>query len=153
MEPVRQATDADIPELVRLRELLGERMGAGTAGGWQEAYAEVLRERMGGPDLVAYVVDAPGAGLAACGIGIVQVRLPGPFRPDGRVGHLLNMVTDPAWRRRGYGSAILTALLRWFRERDVNRVDLHATPEGAALYRRHGFREPPNPALTWHPTP
>ena len=103
---VRAATVADIPELVRLREILGERMSADPGGypahdGWQEAYARSLRERLGDRDVAILVIDRPdGDGLAACGMGFIYERFPGPVLPDGRFGYVLGMTTDPAYRRR-----------------------------------------------------
>jgi GNAT superfamily N-acetyltransferase len=53
---------------------------------------------------------------------------------DGRT-----MSTDLAWRRRGLARAVLTELLLEARRRGVRRVELHATPAGAPLYRAVGF--------------
>ncbi|WP_066938302.1 GNAT family N-acetyltransferase [Microtetraspora fusca] len=149
---VRAATVDDIPELVRLREVLAVRMAADIHGqiesGWQEAYACALEERLGDPDVAVYVVDAPGGGLAACGAGFIYRRFPGPGLADGRWGYILGMTTDPAFRRRGHGRAILDALMAWYRENGVARVDLHATSDGMDLYAGHGFAER-YPGLTW----
>jgi hypothetical protein len=41
------------------------------------------------------VIDAED-GLAACGMGVVDQRLPTPYNPDGRIGHVFGIVTDPA---------------------------------------------------------
>jgi GNAT superfamily N-acetyltransferase len=49
------------------------------------------------------------------------------------------MCTDPEWRRRGLARAVLTELLLEAERRGVRRVELHATPAGAPLYRAAGF--------------
>lgn len=77
--------------------------------------------------------------------------LPGPRLPDGRLGYVTSVFTDPAYRRRGYSRAIMQGLLRWFRERDVGRVDLHASVDGEPLYRALGFEDHPDPSLSWRP--
>ncbi|WP_196451507.1 GNAT family N-acetyltransferase [Planomonospora sp. ID82291] len=150
---VRDATPGDIPELVRLREILTERMARdGTyplSEHWQESYADSLAERIGTPDTAVYVVDAPGGGLASCGIGLVFNRFPGPSLPDGRYGYIQGMTTDPRHRRRGHGRAVLGALLDWYRAGGVRKVDLHATSDGEPLYRELGFVEDGYPSLTW----
>ncbi|GAA2861028.1 GNAT family N-acetyltransferase [Streptosporangium fragile] len=150
---VRGATPEDIPELVRLREILADRMardgGAPVSGGWQEAYADSLALRLDDPDTAVYVVDAPGDGLAACGIGLIFQRFPGPALPDGRHGYVQGMTTDPRHRRRGHSRAILLALLGWYRDRGIGKVDLHATSDGEPLYRALGFVEDGYPPLTW----
>ncbi|WP_395108646.1 GNAT family N-acetyltransferase [Actinomadura sp. SCN-SB] len=150
---VRPATSDDVPELTRLRELLFRRViDAGdpaAEGNWREEFARDVKERMGG-SLGVFVVDGDEAGrLAACGLGLIEYRLPAPFQDGAHSGYVLGMVTDPAYRGRGYARLIMHELLAWFRAKNVTRVDLHAPPEAAALYRSMGFQEH-QVALTWH---
>ncbi|MFE7119822.1 GNAT family N-acetyltransferase [Streptomyces sp. NPDC057654] len=153
---VRRAQEDDITELVRLRALLFETLGgdffnpASAGDDWRTALASVLKERLTADDTRVLVVDGDD-GLAACGIGTVDQWLPGPHSHNGRVGHVIGMVTDPAHQRRGHGRAIVQSLLTWFRERDVARVDLYASPDGESLYRTLGFTAHPDPALYWRP--
>ncbi|MGK5555769.1 GNAT family N-acetyltransferase [Actinomadura kijaniata] len=153
---VRPATENDIAELVRLRALLFETLGgdyfnpASDDGAWRDALAAVLKERLADGTMRILVVDGDD-GLAACGIGGVETRLPGPHLRNGRVGLVIGMVTDPAHRRRGHGRAIMHGLLDWFRDQDVARVDLYASHDGEALYRELGFTDHPDPALYWRP--
>lgn len=157
MTVTRQAAEADIPELVRLRALLFETLGgeffnpSPADQGWRDALAKVLAGHLSAPDVHVLVVDGVGDGLAACGIGMVEQRLPSPHLPNGRVGTVLGVITDPAHRRRGHSRAIMTGLLDWFAGRDVARVDLHASAEGEPLYRALGFADHPDPALYWRP--
>ncbi len=51
------------------------------------------------------------------------------------------MSTEPGFQRRGYGRAILRRLLEWYDALGVGTVELHATPQGAVLYRSEGFWE------------
>nr|WP_309239950.1 GNAT family N-acetyltransferase [Actinomadura sp. J1-007] len=95
-------------------------------------------------------MDGDG-GLAACGFGTIEQWFPGPHSRNGRIGHVIGMVTDPAYRRRGHGRAIMHSLLDWFRERDAVRVDLTASRDGESLYRELGFFDHPDPALCWRP--
>lgn len=80
----------------------------------------------------------PGV-LVSCGAGVIATRLPNPWHPDGRAGYVQWMSTDPAFRRRGLGRAVLRAVLDWFEDCGVENVELHATAEGAPLYRSEGF--------------
>ncbi|GAA3095033.1 GNAT family N-acetyltransferase [Streptosporangium carneum] len=150
---VRHAVSEDIPELVRLRQILADRMAMDGSypveSRWHEAYAESLGERIGSQDTAVYVVDAPEGGLAACGIGLIFDRFPGPSLPDGRYGYIQGMTTDPAHRRRGHGRAIMVTLMGWYRGLDIRRVDLHATSEAEPLYRELGFADDGYPSLTW----
>lgn len=154
--PVRQAEENDIPELVRLRALLFETIGGNffnppSAGdAWRDALVVVLRERMKDDDAHILVVDGDD-GLAACGIGTIEQWFPAPHSRNGRIGHVIGVITDPAYRRRGYSRAIMRTLLDWFRERDAVRVDLHASRDGEPLYRELGFIDHPDPSLCWRP--
>ncbi|MFF1697834.1 GNAT family N-acetyltransferase [Streptomyces sp. NPDC058257] len=168
---IRQATQADIAELVRLRALLFETLGGEyfnpSSGGsrepegpeesrgsgdssWQDALAVVLKGQVDTADMRILVVDAD-KGLAACAIGSVEQRLPGPHLRNGRVGLVIGVVTDPAHRRRGHSRSLMRGLLDWFREREAARVDLYASAEGDPLYRDLGFVDHPDPALYWRP--
>ncbi len=107
---------------------------------WRTAARRALEERLGA-DAAVFVVDHPdGDGrLVACGSGIAVGRLPNPHHPHGRVGYVQWMSTDPGFRRRGHGRAVLRAVLAWFAERGVDNVELHATAQAEPLYRSEGF--------------
>ncbi|MER7670461.1 GNAT family N-acetyltransferase [Kitasatospora sp. NPDC096128] len=151
MIKVRPATPDDAPELVRLRNLMLEAMPAMAAaagpGPWQATAERLLRERLAVPaeqlTMPVFVVDAPDrpGRLAACAVGTLEHRLPGPGNPDGLFGSVFNICTDPDQRRRGYARACTEALLDWFDGRRVGRIDLHASSGGEALYRSLGFGE------------
>lgn len=151
----RAATVEDIDELTRLR---GVMLAAVDAEGWaarvraDPGWAQRCRARfaelLGSAAFAVFVVDAPDGGLAACGAGWVDRRLPSPGG-TGLAGFVSNMCTDPAHRRRGHARAVLTALMDWFAGQGVSRVDLHATEEGRRVYAAAGFRPPQWQALRW----
>lgn len=53
--------------------------------------------------------------------------------------HLRQMATDPAYRGRGAGSAVLRAVIAYVTEQD-SAVWCHARVPAIAFYERHGFR-------------
>lgn len=157
MTTVRAATHADIDELVRLREQFSAEFSgtAPTEPGarpWQDVLREVLERRLGGPTMHIVVVDGPD-GLIACAAATVDERLPGPRVPDGRVGYVASVYTEPPYRHRGHGAALMLALLDWFAKQNVTRVDLHAADAAEAIYRRLGFVDHPGSSLSWRPRP
>ncbi|MFE7317977.1 GNAT family N-acetyltransferase [Streptomyces sp. NPDC057555] len=153
----RPARPEDAAELVRLRRLMYLAMnGRDEPGSWERAAEAAARRQLAGPDarLIGFVVDAdtdPGAAgaaaprLAACALGQVDERLPSPVHPSGRLGFVFNVCTDPRYRGRGYARATTEALLAWFMEQGIGRVDLHATDDAEALYRSLGFTEHATP--------
>lgn len=152
MSPVRGATEADIPELVRLRGLLftdlSEVWGAMPDGdGWRDRCAAELSRTLVTDAMRIVVIDGDG-GLAACGVGVIDQRLPGPYNPSGLIGHVFGVVTDPAYRGRGHARVVMESLLAWFEDRGIGRVDLNASPDGMRLYRGLGFDDHPDPTLS-----
>jgi ribosomal protein S18 acetylase RimI-like enzyme len=142
---VRRAIVADARELVRLRGVMLAAMSGcePEPGQWQEAAVQTLCQRLtdpGGP-FAAFVVDKPDrpGELAACVVGVIESRLGGPDNPSGETGYVFNVATDPGYRRRGCSRACMEALLGWYQQRGVARVDLRASPQGEALYRALGF--------------
>ncbi|MEU9015170.1 GNAT family N-acetyltransferase [Streptomyces sp. NPDC048479] len=156
MSLVQQAVEDDVAELVRMRALLFDTLGgdfftpSSADDDWRDTLAAVLKEQVAA-DAVRILVVHGDNGLAACGIGTIEQRLPGPHLRNGRIGHVIGVVTDPAYRRRGHSRAIMQGLLDWFREREVARVDLYASPDGEPLYRALSFADHPDPSLYWRP--
>jgi GNAT superfamily N-acetyltransferase len=149
----RRATAADAGEVVRLRMVMFESMdgAAPEPGEWSREAVRSLRERLPEPDArtAAFVVDRPDepGRLAACAVGVIEVRLGSPSNPAGLIGYLFNVATDDGYRRRGYSRACVTAALEWFRRNGVARVQLHATDHGYDLYRRLGCRDVEHPSM------
>jgi GNAT superfamily N-acetyltransferase len=137
---------------MRLRAVMLAAVGTEPVPGpWQRAGVELLRDRLDEPSATtaAFVVDdaeRPG-GLAACAVGAIDQRLPGPRHPTGRLGYVYNVATDPARRRRGYSRACLVALLQWFDEQCITGVDLKASTDGEPLYAALGFARTAEPAM------
>ena len=146
---VRFAVGGDSAEIIRLAGSMYGSMGVDPSGQrWQRAAAGALAERLG-RDVAVFVVDDPteAGRLAAGGAASITTRLPGPLNPDGKVGYIQWISTDPRWRRHGMARAITSALVAWLRDRGVGSIELHATPDGEPLYRSLGFDHGPNPAL------
>jgi ribosomal protein S18 acetylase RimI-like enzyme len=146
MIDVRRAGPGDAEELMRLRAVM---LGSGP-GDWQRTGAELLRTQLVTEErtLAAFVADkGDEPGLAACVLGQVDQRLPGPNDPTGRRGYVYNVATDPAYRRRGLSRACMTALLEWFARSGAGVVDLRASPEGEPLYASLGFVRTADPAM------
>jgi GNAT superfamily N-acetyltransferase len=137
----RLARSEDAPEIVRLRGLMFQSMGQDASDvTWQANCRSHLETELQLGRMIGVVVDAPaGTGLAACGVAEVLARVPSPRLPDGSSAYVGSMSTDPRWRRQGMARAILLRLLDELRQRGVNRVELHATPDGAPLYESIGF--------------
>lgn len=57
------------------------------------------------------------------------------------------MYTIKEFRRMGIGTSLFEKLIEEATRRNLDKIELHASPEGESLYRRFGFTEPVNKAL------
>lgn len=90
--------------------------------------------------------ESPEEVVAGAG---VQLRLvfPHPRRradgrvvlADGRHAIVLNVFTEPPWRRQGLAELLMRQVLEWARREKLDRLVLHASVEGRPLYDRLGF--------------
>ncbi|MFJ6568810.1 GNAT family N-acetyltransferase [Streptomyces sp. NPDC091292] len=157
---VRRATVADARELVRMRQLAltcpevpWSRPRDVPDGPWMEecrkAFASMLRDQ--DPEtFAAFVVDAAPGRVAACAMGFLLPRLPGPGSDKPFNGDISTVATDPEFRRRGYARAVVTALRDWMDLRGCKRVTLASSSEGEPLYVSLGFVID-NPRMSWRP--
>ena len=149
LDGVRRATVDDAESLTRLRGLMHQAMGDEPYPAWEAACTAAFRRRLALAEFAAYVVEADGA-VVSGGAGWLEEHLPSPYALDARRGHIASMSTDPAYRRRGYGRLVFTALMGWFAEQDIPRVDLRATPDGQPLYEEFGFRVLGGATMAWN---
>lgn len=151
---VRRAVPGDEHEVIRLRNEMRKAVWPDSVvdDGYDElATSVVLGWLRQGPEArtAAFVVDAPdgSGGLAASVIGAVDERLPSARNPSGRSGYVYGVSTDPRFRRQGYSRLAMTALLDWYEELGITRIELHASEFGEGLYRELGFTEPGGVAM------
>jgi GNAT superfamily N-acetyltransferase len=146
---LRRATPADAEDLTRLRGLMHLAMGSPSLpDDWRSACEAAFRRRLGHPDFVAYGVETEGR-LVSCGAGWLEEHLPSPGQYDGRRGHIASMSTEPEFQRQGHAREVFAALMGWFAEQGVPRVDLRATEDGRGLYASFGFRVLGGATMAW----
>ena len=91
---------------------------------------------------LAHPADAPENIVAGAGIQLRQV-LPHPADEErfaeGRHALLINVFTEPEWRRRGLGELLLRHIIRWSIQQKIDRLVLHASEDGRRMYERLGF--------------
>ena len=83
--------------------------------------------------------DASGRVVAGGGV-IVHPWVSHPLNPLPRRAYILNVYTEPEFRRRGLARRILQAIVDWSRHGGFGSVALHASEEGRALYEAMGFK-------------
>lgn len=63
----------------------------------------------------------------------------GPSVGAGREAIVINVYTEPEFRRLGLARRMMEALVAWCRDEGIERIALHASPYGRALYESLGF--------------
>ncbi|WP_308294982.1 GNAT family N-acetyltransferase [Streptomyces sp. NK08204] len=142
MTTPRRATPADAEGITLLRsELILSRPLDAT---WLTLCRDQLAERLqSGGDARAYVVDAPGGGLATCALALVSPVLPAPRYPQGLAARIQAVATRPGYRSRGYAKAALSTLLDDLEQEGITLFELHASNESRPLYEALGFAGDP----------
>jgi ribosomal protein S18 acetylase RimI-like enzyme len=59
---------------------------------------------------------------------------------SARRGNILNVYTEPSFRRRGLARRLTEAALHWCKTNEIDFVILHASEEGRRLYEELGFQ-------------
>jgi GNAT superfamily N-acetyltransferase len=140
---VRPATIADIPILVSYRRAMFESMGIvdqNALSAMCAAMSRYLSQALPGGEYHGWVAEA-GATVIASGGLVIHHLPPSPRNMDGREGYIMNIYTEPEWRRKGVATVIVSAILDYLRSLGVPVATLHATQDGRPVYERLGFEQ------------
>ena len=110
---------------------------------------ERLSVALGTGEYVGWLATArqfPDTVVGGSGVQLRQV-FPHPRRradgsvvvAGGRHAIVLNVFTEPPWRRQGVAELLMRHILDWARRERLDRLVLHASVEGRPLYDRLGF--------------
>jgi len=141
----RAASLADIPEILRQRRRMYEDMhytDATALATMATLTSDYLRKAI--PDGTFRSWLACDGDRAVAG-GAVHIT-PWPAHPydlECRRATILNVYTDPAYRRRGIARQLMQTMIAWCKQEGFARVTLHASDDGRHLYESLGF-EPTN---------
>ena len=64
--------------------------------------------------------------------------------PSGRKAYVMNMYTDPEYRRQGIAYKTLELLVQDSKARGIDHITLEATDMGRPLYEKYGFVQMPS---------
>ena len=142
----RFAAITDSPLIARHRARMFQDMGYVPAElfDYFRAKSEArLREALACGEYVGWLAsqrNSPETIIAGAGVQLRRV-LPHPIGEasgeiticDGRRGIILNVFTEPEWRRRGIAALLMNTIIEWSREQRLDGLVLHASDEGRAL--------------------
>jgi GNAT superfamily N-acetyltransferase len=91
---------------------------------------------------LAALSDKPEMIVGGAGVQL-QPILPRPVDVrtigEGRQGVIVNVFTEPQWRRRGIARLLIKEILTWSKSEQIDRLVLHASDEGRSIYEKLGF--------------
>jgi GNAT superfamily N-acetyltransferase len=87
--------------------------------------------------------EAPAKIIAGAGVHLRRV-LPHPAEngatfAEGRHAIVVNVFTEPQWRRQGLAAMLLNRIIHWARDQKLDELILHSSTEGRSLYEHLGF--------------
>jgi N-acetyltransferase len=148
---IRRATVKDAAVIARHRARMFHDMGEISDEAYDEfvsASQEWTARGLTSGEYIGWLAvpkDQPDLIVAGAGVQLRQVP-PHPCRPSrdgkfakGRHAIVLNVFTEPEWRKRGVAGFIMDEILRWAREEKLDRLVLHASDQARSLYERMGF--------------
>jgi GNAT superfamily N-acetyltransferase len=97
-------------------------------------------ERLANGRYQAWLVEcAPGQIVAGAGVIIFDYHS-SPLDPTPKRPMVVNVYTDPPYRRQGIARKLLELIVDWCRAEGFGSILLHASDEGRSLYESMGFK-------------
>jgi GNAT superfamily N-acetyltransferase len=140
---VREATPEDLDVVMHHRRRMFADMGNRDAAALDamEASSRPIFARALADGSYRGWLAVESSGRVVAGGGII--RLPyhsSPRDPDPRRSWIVNMYTEPEYRRRGLARRLMESMIEWCRAERMANVFLHASDEGRPLYDALGFK-------------
>lgn len=88
---------------------------------------------------IAYLVFDKSCFVGAGGVSFFQV-MPTYHNPSGNKAYIMNMYTNPEYRRKGIAYKTLDMLVKDTKAKGITAISLEATDMGQPLYEKYGFK-------------
>ena len=86
--------------------------------------------------------DQPELIVGGAGVQVQRI-LPRPVDQEtigeGRQALIINVFTEPEWRRRGIAGLLMREVIIWSKNEKIDRLILHASDDGRSVYEKLGF--------------
>ena len=145
---IRRATVQDAGIVAWHRARMFQDMGDVSRDAFETLRAKArvrLKEWLDSGDYVGWLAtpaDQPEMVVGGAGVQL-QPILPRPVNAstvgEGLQGTVVNVFTEPQWRRRGIAGLLMKEIITWSKNERLDRLLLHASDEGRSLYERLGF--------------
>jgi GNAT superfamily N-acetyltransferase len=145
---IRRATVSDADVIAWQRARMFQDMGD-VSGNAFEILRTTARARLeqwiDSGDYIGWLAtpaDKPETVVGGAGVQLQSI-LPRPVNAstigEGRQGTIVNVFTEPQWRRHRIASLLVEEIVAWSKDQRIERLLLHASDEGRSLYEQFGF--------------
>lgn len=136
---MRVATAADTEQLLALWALLFDEIDSDSPTSWRQHARVWFARFVTDQEVAVFPLIDVGGKVVATAVGVLELGIPNPYCPHGRVARLANVITAPGHRGKGYATLLVREVVAWARAVAADRVDLSATPDAQHLYHQLGF--------------
>ena len=144
---IRRATVQDADVIAWHRARMFQDMGDVSDDGFEILRAKArlrLKEWLESGDYIGWLATPADKPETVGGAGVqLQPILPRPLNAstigEGRQGTIVNVFTEPQWRRRGIAGLLVKEIITWSKNEQIDRLLLHTSDEGRSVYERLGF--------------
>lgn len=139
---IRQAVIEDIKDLITLRMALireaNHLQEDKDLKALEEKIAVYLKDHLG-KAFFAWVVEEDGQLIASSGLNLFS-KPPTYTNLTGKEAFIMNIYVMPAFRGKGYATALVTEIIKYLKGTDYKKVSLVATEAGRFVYDKIGFK-------------
>jgi GNAT superfamily N-acetyltransferase len=140
---IREALLTDIPEILRQRRGMYVDMNYkddATLEAMLKSTAGYLAKAMADGTFRAWLACENGRAVAG-GAVVISPWPAHPYDLECRRATILNVYTEPTYRRRGLARALMQTMIDWCKLQGFARITLHASDDGRHLYESLGFED------------
>lgn len=92
-------------------------------------------------DFFAVFVEDESGNIVSTAFLVIVEKPANLAWPTGKTGTILNVLTYPEYRNKGYATKALNLLIDVAKKHDASFIDLSASELGRPLYKKLGFQE------------
>jgi GNAT superfamily N-acetyltransferase len=140
---IRQASPDDTPEILRQRRRMYEDMNytdEAALDAMISLSSTYLQKAFSDGSFQAWLACIENRVVAGSAV-IISPWLAHPYDLECRRATILNVYTEPKYRRRGIGRMLMQTMIEWCKREGLARVTLHASDDGRHLYESLGFED------------
>ena len=140
---IRRATPPDLATIAMHRRRMFEDMGHAddpVLVAAEPLYTRWLKERLENGRYLAWFITM-NDGMVVAGAGLWLLDWPaGILGTEPYRGYILNVYTEPPFRKRGFARQLVEAILAHCAAEGIRVVGLHASTEGRSVYEALGVK-------------